>query len=234
MADTPTFAVILLTAPPPGQMTEAGGALLRIDGRESLLRAAELFINRDNIKQIITVFEPDDLDDAKRKFGPHFALTGIRIASGGPRWLDQVAAALPKLDPAVTHVLIHDAARPCVPYSDIDRILDETASSPHATALVCPSRSTLLEVDDHGNPLAFHLPTRFVQLLTPQGFTRKTFEELAQTKQEIHASRLRLVKASPLNIRVGGPGDEKLAKTLLTMLPKPIKKDSGPFSEAQW
>lgn len=234
MAENATFAVVLLTAPPPGQISEAGGALQRIDGRESVLRAAELFVNRDNIKQILVVFEPDDLEEAKRKFGGHFALTGIKLASGGPRWLDQVAAALPKLDASVTHVILHDAARPCVAYSDVDSILEETAKAQTGATLVSPSRASLLEVDEHGNPLAYHLPSRFVQLLTPQGFTRKAFEELGKTKQEIHASALRLVKGSPLNIRVGGPGDEKLAKTFLGMLPKPVKKADGPFSEAQW
>jgi len=44
------FSVLLLTAAPPSQ--EAGGAFVKIDGRESLLRAVELFLNRENIKQM--------------------------------------------------------------------------------------------------------------------------------------------------------------------------------------
>jgi hypothetical protein len=45
-------------AAPPGQTTEAGGAFVKIEGREALLRSVELFLNRDNVKQIQIVFSP--------------------------------------------------------------------------------------------------------------------------------------------------------------------------------
>lgn len=227
------FTVVLLTAPPPGQSSEAGGALTRIDGKESLLRAAELFVTVPSVKQVLVVFTQEDADEAKKRFAAHFSFTGIKVATGGPRWLDQVAAALPKLAPETTHVILHDAARPAVPYTDIERLLEE-AEKAGAVALTVPCRSTLLELDEGSNPVSYHLPNRFVQLVTPQAFDKKTFEELAATKQELHPSRIHILKASPLNIRVGGPGDEKLAKTMIGMLPKPIKQSNGPFGEAQW
>ena len=40
-----TFSVLLVTAAPPGHGSESGGAFVKIDGRESLLRCAELFLN---------------------------------------------------------------------------------------------------------------------------------------------------------------------------------------------
>ena len=56
-----TFSVLLLTAPPAGGNAEAGGPFVKIDGRESLLKASELFLNRDNVKQIQIVFLPENL-----------------------------------------------------------------------------------------------------------------------------------------------------------------------------
>ena len=64
-----TSASCSLTAAPPGQAAEAGGAFVKIDGREALLRSVELFLNRDNVKQIQLVVLPDMLEEAKRKFG---------------------------------------------------------------------------------------------------------------------------------------------------------------------
>ncbi len=64
-----TFSVILVTAPPPGLSSEGGGAFLKVDGREALLRAVELFLNRDDIKQIQLVVPTDQLEDAKQKYG---------------------------------------------------------------------------------------------------------------------------------------------------------------------
>jgi 2-C-methyl-D-erythritol 4-phosphate cytidylyltransferase len=227
------FSVVVLTAAPPGQAAEAGGAYVKIDGREALLRSVELFLNRDNVKQIQVVAQPDFLEEAKRKFGPHLSFGGVKLIGGGPKWMDQIAAGAKALNPEATHVIVHDAARPAVPYSDIDALM-EAAEKHEAVGLVTPARTTLVEVDEGGNPLAYHLPTRYMHLLTPQAFSRVVFEEMARTEVEIHASRTHGVKGSPLNIRAGGPGEAGLVKAMLNMMPKPKMKASGPFDEAQW
>jgi 2-C-methyl-D-erythritol 4-phosphate cytidylyltransferase len=231
MAD---FSVLVLTAPPAGQAAEAGGAFVKVDGREALLRSVELFLNRDNVKQVQLVVDPDGLEEAKRKYGPHLSFSGVKLLSGGPRWADQVRAGGAKISPDVSHVILHDAARPVVAYSDIDHLMGEAERHP-AVALAAPVRTTLVETDEGGNPLAFHPPTSYMQLLTPQAFDRATFLEMAASGQEIHPSKVTLLKGSPLNLRLGGSGEAGLAKALLGMLPKPkLKPPSSPFEEAQW
>lgn len=228
------FSVLLVTAAPPGQAAEAGGAYTKVDGREALLRSAELFLNRDNVKQIQLVVDDDNLEEAKRKFGPHLGFSGVKLLAGGTRWLEQVKAAADRIDPDCTHVLLHDAARPAVPYTDIEAVMD-AAVKHDAVALSSPVRGPLVEVDEGGSALAWHLPGRFLNLLTPQGYSRETFLEMARSGREVHPSRVTLVKGSALNIRVGGSGDASLARTMLGMLPKPkVKPPSSPFEEAQW
>ena len=61
------FSVLLLTAAPAGMGAETGGASVKIDGREALLRSVELFLNRDHVKQVQIVFLPDEIEEAKRK-----------------------------------------------------------------------------------------------------------------------------------------------------------------------
>jgi 2-C-methyl-D-erythritol 4-phosphate cytidylyltransferase len=228
------FSVIVLTAAPPGQASEAGGAFVKVDGRESLLRSVELFLNRDNIKQVQLVFTPDMLEEGKRKYGGHLSFSGVKVASAGPKWIDQIAAVADKIADECTHVVIHDAARPAVAYSDIDALL-EAAEKHAAVALATPARTTLVEVDEGGGPLAYHPPHRFMHLLTPQVFTKEKFVEIAKAKREPHAAELTLLKGSPLNLRVGGAGDAGLVGAMLKMLPKPkLKPPSSPFEEAQW
>jgi 2-C-methyl-D-erythritol 4-phosphate cytidylyltransferase len=231
------FSVLVLTAAPPGLGVAAGetsGALVKIDGREALLRSVELFLNRDNIKQIQLVITPDAMNDAKAKFGAHLGFSGVKLVSGGPRWMDQVAAAAATVSPEATHVLIHDAARPAVPFSDIDAVL-AGAEKQAAVALVSPVRSTLVEVDEGGSAVTVHVPSGFMQMLTPQVFSRAIFAEMAAKKTEVHPSRLSLVKGSSLNVRVGGTGDAGVVKAMISMLPKPkIKAGLSPFDEAQW
>src|SRR5258708_2317843 len=111
------FSVLVLTAPPPGQSAEGGGALVKIDGREALLRSVELFLNRDEVRQVQVAVWNESLEEAKRKYGPHFSFSGVKLFGAGPKWLDQIGAAGSRISPECTHVVVHDAARPAVPYS---------------------------------------------------------------------------------------------------------------------
>jgi 2-C-methyl-D-erythritol 4-phosphate cytidylyltransferase len=228
------FSVILLTAAPTTMGAEAGGAFVKIDGREALIRSAELFLNREPIKQIQVVFLPEVIEEAKRKHGGHFGFSGIKVTGGGPRWIDQIVAGAEKLNPEATHVIVHDAARPAVAYSDIDALLE--ASEKHAAVtLATPVRAPLIELDEGGQPMAFHAPTHFMQMLTPQVFSVAKLKEMVASKQELHASQFTIIKGSPLNLRVSGSGDAGLVKNMINMLPKPkIKPPSSPFEEAQW
>ena len=228
------FSVVVLTAAPPGQAAEAGGAFVKIDGREALLRSVELFLNRENVKQVQVVVTTDMLEEAKRKYGPHLSFAGVKMTGGGAKWLEQAKAAAEKVAPECTHVILHDAARPAVPYSDIDAVM-EAAAKHEAVALAAPVRTTLVEVDEGGNPLAWHLAPQYMHLLTPQAFSKAKFAEMASGGKELHPSQTTLVKGSSLNVRLGGPGDASLAKAMINMLPKPkVKPMSSPFEEAQW
>jgi 2-C-methyl-D-erythritol 4-phosphate cytidylyltransferase len=203
------FSVVIVTAAPAGQAAEAGGAFAKIDGRESLLRCVELFLNRDNVKQVQLVFQSEAMEEAKRKYGGHLSFSGVKVLTGGPRWADQLAAAAEKISTEATHVIVHDAARPAVPYSDIDEIMSQAEK--HAiVSLATPTRAALVEVDEGCNAVAFHVPTRFMNLVTPQVYKRDRFVELARSKSEPHASEVTLLKGSPLNLRLGGAGDTSL------------------------
>lgn len=230
-----TFSVLILTAPPPGQPTEAGGPTVKLDGRECLLRSVELFLNRDAVKQVQVVFDAATIEESKRKFGGHLGFSGVKVISAGNRWGEQLAAAADRIADEATHVIVHDAARPCVPYTDIEAVM-AAAESHDAVALTTSLRAALVELDEGGaSAVAEHLPNRYAQLLTPRAYAKAVFVESAKTKREPHPSRLTLVPGSGLNVRVGSPGDAALAKALLGLLPKPkLKPASSPFEEAQW
>lgn len=228
------FSVLIVTAPPPGQAGEGSGYQVKVDGREALLRSVELFLNRANVKQVQVALDQAGAEESKRKFGNHLGFSGVKLAWATGRWIDQAAAGAAKLVPEATHVIVHDAARPCVPYGDIDALM-EAAEGHDAVALTAPVRAGLVELDEGGGAVASHLPGRFAQLLTPRAYGRAKYLEMAKAKQEVHPSQLRLVPGSALNVRVGSTGDAGLAKAMLSMLPKPkLKAASSPFEEAQW
>src|SRR5665213_1520908 len=202
----PTFSVLILTAAPSGQAAEAGGAFVKIDGREALLRSMELFLNRDAVKQIQLVIQPDNLEESKRKYGAHLSFSGVKLLSGGPRWGDQLKAAVTTISDEATHVVIHDAARPVVPFSDIDALF-AAAEEHEAVGLMSPVRSPLIQIDDSGNALHHWPADEFVQLQTPQVLSKHQFLATAGRGEPLPLSIAKLIKGSPLNERIRGAGD---------------------------
>jgi 2-C-methyl-D-erythritol 4-phosphate cytidylyltransferase len=230
----PVFSIVLLTAVPTSHGADGAGAFVKVDGRECLLRSVELFLNRDNVKQIQLVVAADAMEEAKRKYGGHLGFSGVKLITGGKTWLEQIAAAAEKISPDCSHVLLHDAARPAVAFGDMDAIMTHAEKHP-IVALAASVRGGLVELDDSGKPLAFHAGQRFLQLVTPWAFRKDKFLEMAANKREPAASEVWLLRSSPLNMRVGYATDAALAKIMINMLPKPkIRAADNPFEEAQW
>jgi 2-C-methyl-D-erythritol 4-phosphate cytidylyltransferase len=228
------FSVVLLTAPPTTLGADSAGAFIKVDNRECLLRSVEMFLNRDNVKQIQLVVSSDQYEESKRKFGAHLSFSGVKLIAAGNGWMEQLSAAAEKISDDCSHVILHDAARPAVAYSDIDAIMSEVEKHPVAI-MTTPVRAGLLEIEDSGKPLAFRSPQRFVHVVTPWAFRKDKFLEMAKNKRDPIAADAWLVRSSSLNIRVNAASDAALAKVMINMLPKPkMRALDNPFEEAQW
>ena len=95
----------------------------------------------------------------------------LRSVTGGERRQDSVANAFDCVTPASDVVLIHDAARPFVTASLIDRTID--AASAHGAAIAAvQSRDTVKRVA--GTVIRETIPREMIYLAqTPQGFRRE-------------------------------------------------------------
>ena len=92
-----------------------------------------------------------------------------------------------------------------------------------------------MELDEGNLPVGYRGGNEFVQLLTPQVFSKARLSRAVIEKSLPHASELHTIIGSPLNIRLTGPGDASLAKAMIGLLPKPkVKAQNNPFEEAQW
>jgi 2-C-methyl-D-erythritol 4-phosphate cytidylyltransferase len=228
------FAVVIPTASPPGFGPNDSAHMIKLDGRECLLRTVELFLNREQIAGVFVVFDPAVFEEAKKKFGGHFSFSGVKMVTGGTTWHDQLATASAKIPDAAKYILVHDAARPAVAYSDIDLLLEEAPKHP-MTALTTPIRATVLELDESGAAIASHRSTAVAAMVTPMVFSRDAFLNLCKTKSDPHPSEWRMIKGHAMNLRAGGPNDAAVMNAALRLLPKPkIKGPSNPFEEASW
>lgn len=121
-------------------------------------------------------------------------------------------------------VLVHDAARPCVPGRDLRALIGACRGDPVGGLLALPLADTLKQADDDGRSLRTLPREHLWRAQTPQmfryGLLRRglaealaagfepTDEAAAIEKLGLHP---RLVEGSPLNVKVTRPGDLALA-----------------------
>ncbi|QNN20902.1 2-C-methyl-D-erythritol 4-phosphate cytidylyltransferase [Planctomycetales bacterium ZRK34] len=142
------IAVILPAAGRSRRFASAGSKLeASLSGRAVMLRAVELFSGRAAVEQIIIAAPPDEMDTFKFKWGDKLGLLGGTIVAGGTveRW-ETVRNALAALNDDITHVAVHDAARPVTDPAMIDRVF-EAAEKHDAVIPAVQVSSTLKRID---------------------------------------------------------------------------------------
>lgn len=227
------FGVIVFSAAPDNTASPAG-AMIKIDGREAVMRGVEIFVNQPDIAQIVVGISPADAETAKTKFGSHLMIMGFKLATGGPALRDQLKACGEKLPADVTHVVLHDAARVAVSPLDLEKLFD--ASAKHdAVALVTPIQGTVVTLDESGTLTDPKSGKSLRNLVWPQVFSKKVFDEIVTKGFDSVLSRIVPIDSSPLNQRINAGNEAGLIKSAINLLPKPkAKASSNPFDEAQW
>lgn len=226
MAD---LAVILVTAAPEGLKGDSG-PMTKVDGREAVLRAMEMFTNREGVAQTVLVIDKAQAEEIKRKIGSHLMFMGIKLVQGGSTWFDQLADAQKVLSDAAKYVLVHDAARPAVPFGDLDAITALAGKHP-AVTLALPVRGPVLAAPVVPGP-GKAASEKQALLLTPTLYDRATFDRVVATKKQPES--IHLIEGSPLNVRCGTT-DTSIVNAFIKLLPKrKVKGPTSPFEEAQW
>jgi 2-C-methyl-D-erythritol 4-phosphate cytidylyltransferase len=155
----------------------------------------------------------------------------IATTSGGVERMDSVLAGLRALQDRIVPddwVLVHDAARPCLSASDLDRMLNELSDDAVGGLLAAPVVDTLKRADEGGRVSQTVPREKLWRALTPQMFRYVLLQralESAQAKgvavtdeaQAIEALGLqpKLVAGDADNIKVTLPEDLPRAERIL-------------------
>ncbi len=147
----------------------------------------------------------------------------IVTVTGGAERSDSVLAALGYLAAAGRQddwVLVHDAARPCVPVADIEQLLDSRDRFPDGAILAAPITDTVKRGDDQCRVETTVPRESLFRALTPQLFPRLALQEALAACQrqgisvtdeasalEHSGQRPGLVMGSSANIKVTRPED---------------------------
>ena len=211
-------------------------------GRAVWMHSAERFVNRDDVAQVILVIAPADREEFSRRFSANVAILGLDVVDGGQERADSVERALAAVQPAVEFVAVHDAARPCIADAWIDRVF--AASKKHGAAVPAVRVASTLKRVGRGDVIAETVDRRNLwESQTPQAFRRDWLFEAYVQRGDFSATddaqlveraghAVHVVTGSPLNRKITGREDLKLAEQILKVLPKP--KGTGfahPFAD---
>lgn len=178
-----TLQVAILLAGGSGQRFGADRPkqFVRIGERTVLEHSLAAFEQSPHIDAILIVSHPQHLDEVRELLPSSQHPKLLTVVAGGAERQDSTLNALRALTQITDtpleqiRILIHDAVRPAVSQSIIERVC--TALHTHQAAnLVVPVTDTLLEVNDNGTTAAMPSRARFRRVQTPQGFHAATLQ----------------------------------------------------------
>lgn len=201
---------------------------LTLGSRSVLTHALDLFLQHPLIRGVVVVVGPEVDPDALDL--PSGGGRLVRVAGGAER-VDSVRNGLDFLAgraDSADWVLVHDAARPCLPPEDLERLIQTLRDDPVGGLLAAASTDTLKLADATGRVERTLDRTRVWRALTPQmfriGALRAALEAAVSagvvvtdeaSAMEFVGCRPRLVEGSAMNIKITRPEDLEAARVYL-------------------
>ena len=241
-------AVIICAA---GASSRFGGnrkkAFVDVAGRAVFFRSAELFSNRDDVKQVLLGIASEDEELVSVKWGPNLKFFGVSIFIGGDERFDTVNKGIELINDDIDLIAVHDACRCCVTEEIINSTIAAAARS-GAAIPACPVTATIKQVKDNIITQTVDR-TGLYEAQTPQIFSasllKKAYENLKNLDKskisddsqlvEALGHKVTIVETDSSNIKITRQSDIAVAEAILKSRPKPMPEGPiGPYIEAQW
>jgi 2-C-methyl-D-erythritol 4-phosphate cytidylyltransferase len=226
-----TDARLWCVVPAAGRGVRFGGEVpkqyLMLGGKPLLVLTLERLAAHPRVAGLMVSIAADD------RLWPGMELCAgkpVATTMGGAQRSDSVLAGLRALRGRAAHgdfVLVHDAARPCVPARDISRLI-ELGVPAGGALLAAPLRDTLKRADSSGRVEATEPRESRWRALTPQLFRLRELVTALESAQaagmeptdeamamERAGHRPLLVEGAESNIKVTTPADLALAEFFL-------------------
>jgi len=222
------FAVI----PAAGEGARMGGDLpkqyLELAGRPLLYHAVRRVAGDPRIEQVFVVLAPGDQHYTRIDWGA-FAGKIEPLYCGGETRAASVFNGLLAASDAIAAsdwVLVHDAARPCLGRSDLDRLIGELGEDATGGLLALPVADTLKRANREARVMQTESRENLWQAQTPQMFRYRLLVEALRASDpaaitdeasavEKFGLRPKLVMGDARNLKVTYPQDLELAELIL-------------------
>lgn len=197
---------------------------LTILGKTILEHTLSIMLNHWAISRIIVAVSKND------PYSPELSILShekIQLVKGGETRAESVLSALNAINEENAWALVHDAARPCLTETDLNKLLE--INDEHGAILATPVTDTIKRSDEIGTIITTEDRSQLWQAQTPQFFRadllkNAIYNGLAKQQiitdessaMELAGFRPHLVAGRRDNIKVTRPEDLALAEFYLT------------------
>jgi 2-C-methyl-D-erythritol 4-phosphate cytidylyltransferase len=221
MTEPATLGVVIVAAGSGVRFGDAGKALALLAGRPLLSWSLALFEALPETHEIVVVAGAHTIDRCAALLAE--SNSRVTVVEGGETRADSMLAGLTALSDEISHVAVHDAARPLATVALARRVVAAAVSAGAAVPVV-PVSDTLHEIGANGQIAA--TPDRAIlrAAQTPQIARRDWLLAAGQTASGstdeggmLHAAGypVALVEGDPANLKITWPEDLALAEALL-------------------
>jgi 2-C-methyl-D-erythritol 4-phosphate cytidylyltransferase len=196
-------------------------------GKPVLLYALESVLASPWVEEVLIVTRADIVPDIRQLALTLHPTKSVRVVAGGAERQDSVYAGLLSVSETCTHVLIHDAARPLLSLSLIEKVLSASDQTGGAVA-AHRATDTLKRVDGQGAIETTLDRSQIWMMETPQVFEKKLITEsykkvmeqqVAVTDDastvELAGGQVLVVESDTLNLKITRPLDWQLLELWL-------------------
>lgn len=204
---------------------------LPVLGKTILERTLERFVDLDFVSQVVVALAQHDEHFSTLPISQHPKIVTV---TGGVERADSVFSGIEYfISKQIEWVMVHDAARPCVPQIDIDKLYRQCIDNRTPGILAIPCRDTMKRAQPQSNVIDNTVDRQNLwHALTPQCAPTQLLHSalLAQVNEdgqmtakvtdeasalEMHGVEVQLIEGSSRNIKVTLPEDLQLAELFI-------------------
>jgi 2-C-methyl-D-erythritol 4-phosphate cytidylyltransferase len=198
-----------------------------LDGSPILLHTIRKFASTPAVSEIVVALRPDDIEWVRELLGVEKFGKPVSLVEGGDSRQESVEHALATLDASTELVAVHDAVRPFIEHTVLDKVFAEAEENGAAIVGIVPV-DTVKQV--HRNKIRQTIPReRLILAQTPQvfrfdllksAFAKAREDGFAGTDESSLVERLDQVEVSVVpgsdrNLKITKPSDMDLARLFL-------------------
>ena len=198
-----------------------------LEGSPILLHTIRKFASTPAVSEIVVALRPDDIEWVRELLAVEKFGKLVRLVEGGDSRQESVEHALATLGAGTELVAVHDAVRPFIEHSVLDKVFAEAEESGAAIVGIVPV-DTVKQV--HRNKIRQTIPReRLILAQTPQvfrfdllksAFAKAREDGFAGTDESSLVERLDQVEVSVVpgsdrNLKITKPSDMDLARLFL-------------------